>query len=118
LGAGSGSVFGVDVVVGDVELGDVELGDVELGDVELGDVELGVVSRPGESTTSGLSAFRADATSELIGPELRPKMYPIAKNTPISATTMKNTLNNWRFPKTNSNSPSSFFGTRCFPYTP
>ena len=32
------------------------------------------------------------------------------KNTPSKTTTIRNTLINWRFPRTNSNSPSSFFG--------
>ena len=32
------------------------------------------------------------------------------KNTPSRITTIRNTLINWRFPSTNSNSPSSFFG--------
>ena len=58
------------------------------------------------------SPLRAEATSvRPSGAEFCPTMYPMTKNTPKSITTMKNTLKSWRFPRINSNSPSSFLGT-------
>lgn len=39
--------------------------------------------------------------------ELRPTMYPMEKNTPKRTTTIRKTLMSCRFPRINSNSPSS-----------
>ena len=113
-GRSAGSVFGAGVAVRpDVVEPDVVEEDVAAGAVVPLEVDPVLASREGESTTSGFAVLRVDATSAGIGPEFRPRMYPIAKNTPMSATTMKNTLISCVFPRTNSNSPSSFFGTRC-----
>ena len=72
------------------------------------DVASGLEPSDVSESASGLG-FSLRAAS-VAGDELRPTMYPIEKNTPSKITTIRNTLINWRFPSTNSNSPSSFFG--------
>ena len=64
----------------------------------------------GDGVSAGGSTFFAIALlrAASVGDELRPTIYPMEKNTPSRITTIRNTLISCRFPRTNSNSPSSF----------
>ena len=70
----------------------------------------GAAEVAGEGDSTGGSVFFAIAVLRAcsVGEEFRPTIYPMEKNTPSRITTIRKTLISCRFPRTNSNSPSSF----------
>ncbi len=70
----------------------------------------GVDESDARSTTIGFAGFSVvvRVVSATTAEELRPTIYPIENNTASRITTIRNTLMSCRFPRTSSNSPSSF----------